>query len=119
MSPLTAAGIGALATLAIVALATGPALRRRREAAESAAAALIGAAIAAVDVEGVLSGVWLVVGLAGLYLAAHWMTDVLAGWALAGAWGCLLIISYLLTEQAPVATAQPPAGGYTTSIGSS
>ena len=26
----------------------------------------------------------LVVGLSGLYLAAHWMTDVLGGWALAG-----------------------------------
>jgi membrane-associated phospholipid phosphatase len=51
----------------------------------------------------------LVVGLAELYLAAHWMTDVLAGWALAGAWGCLLIISYLFTEQAPVATAQRAA----------
>jgi undecaprenyl-diphosphatase len=47
----------------------------------------------------------LVVGLTGLYLAAHWMTDVLAGWALAGAWGCLLIISYLFTPQVPAATA--------------
>ena len=33
------------------------------------------------------------VGLTRLYLAAHWMTDVLAGWALAGVWGCVLIIS--------------------------
>jgi membrane-associated phospholipid phosphatase len=33
------------------------------------------------------------------------MTDVLAGWALAGAWGCLLIISYLFTPQVPAATA--------------
>jgi membrane-associated phospholipid phosphatase len=51
----------------------------------------------------------LAVGLAGLYLAAHWMTDVLAGWALAGAWGGLLIISYLFTEQVAAATAQPAA----------
>ena len=51
----------------------------------------------------------LVVGLAGLYLAAHWMTDVLAGWALAGAWGCLLIISYLSTRPVAAATAQQPA----------
>jgi class 3 adenylate cyclase len=65
MSLLTAAGIGALVTLAIVAVATGPALRRRREAGEAAAASLIGATIAAFDIEGVLAGVWLVVGLAG------------------------------------------------------
>jgi membrane protein DedA with SNARE-associated domain/membrane-associated phospholipid phosphatase len=40
----------------------------------------------------------LVAGLAQLYLAAHWMTDVLAGWALAGAWGCMLIIVYLFAQ---------------------
>jgi membrane protein DedA with SNARE-associated domain/membrane-associated phospholipid phosphatase len=51
----------------------------------------------------------LAVGVSGLYLAAHWMTDVLAGWALAGAWGGLLIISYLFTEQVPAATAQRAA----------
>ena len=37
-----------------------------------------------------------VVGLTRLYLAAHWMTDVLGGWALAGVWDSLLIICYLL-----------------------
>ena len=52
----------------------------------------------------------LAVGLTGLYLAAHWMTDVLAGWALAGAWGCLLIIYYLFTPQVAAATAQRAAG---------
>jgi undecaprenyl-diphosphatase len=40
-----------------------------------------------------------VVGLTRLYLAAHWMTDVLGGWALAGVWDCLLIICYLLAQQ--------------------
>jgi membrane protein DedA with SNARE-associated domain/membrane-associated phospholipid phosphatase len=50
-----------------------------------------------------------VVGLTRLYLAAHWMTDVLAGWALAGAWGCLLIISYLLTQQPGPAAAERSA----------
>src|SRR5262245_31659157 len=40
-----------------------------------------------------------VVGLTRLYLAAHWMTDVLGGWALAGVWDCLLIICYLLARQ--------------------
>ena len=43
----------------------------------------------------------LIVGLTRLYLAAHWMTDVLAGWALAGVWGCLLIILYLFAPAAP------------------
>jgi membrane-associated phospholipid phosphatase len=40
-----------------------------------------------------------VVGLTRLYLGAHWMTDVLGGWALAGVWDCLLIICYLLTPR--------------------
>jgi membrane-associated phospholipid phosphatase len=46
-----------------------------------------------------------VVGLTRLYLGAHWMTDVLGGWALAGMWDCLLIICYLLAQQM---TAAPP-----------
>ena len=50
-----------------------------------------------------------VVGLTRLYLAAHWMTDVLAGWALAGVWGCLLIITYLLAQQAATATTEREA----------
>jgi membrane-associated phospholipid phosphatase len=41
----------------------------------------------------------LLVGLTRLYLAAHWLTDVLGGWALAGVWDSLLIISYLLTQR--------------------
>jgi membrane-associated phospholipid phosphatase len=40
-----------------------------------------------------------VVGLTRIYLGAHWMTDVLGGWALAGVWDCLLIICYLLAQQ--------------------
>ena len=40
-----------------------------------------------------------VVGLTRLYLGAHWMTDVLGGWALAGVWDGLLIICYLLAPQ--------------------
>jgi membrane protein DedA with SNARE-associated domain/membrane-associated phospholipid phosphatase len=50
-----------------------------------------------------------VVGLTRLYLAAHWMTDVLAGWALAGVWGCLLIISYLFAQQAATASTEREA----------
>jgi undecaprenyl-diphosphatase len=45
----------------------------------------------------------LVVGLTRLYLAVHWMTDVLGGWALAGVWGCLLIIPYLFTQRVAMA----------------
>ncbi len=51
----------------------------------------------------------LVAGLTRLYLAANWMTDVLAGWALAGAWGCLLIIPYLVTERAAATGSSPPS----------
>jgi membrane-associated phospholipid phosphatase len=39
-----------------------------------------------------------VVGLTRLYLGAHWMTDVLGGWAIAGVWDSLLIICYLLAQ---------------------
>ncbi len=51
----------------------------------------------------------LVVGLCRLYLAAHWMTDVLAGWALAGMWGCLLIIPYLAARQAAASGSSRPS----------
>jgi len=47
----------------------------------------------------------LVVGLTRVYLAAHWLTDVLGGWALAGVWDSLLIICYLLTRRAATASA--------------
>jgi membrane protein DedA with SNARE-associated domain/membrane-associated phospholipid phosphatase len=50
----------------------------------------------------------LVVGLTRLYLAAHWLTDVLAGWALGGAWGSLLLIPYLLAQRS-AASAGPAA----------
>ena len=50
-----------------------------------------------------------VVGLTRLYLGAHWMTDVLGGWALAGVWDCLLIICYLLAQQRAAAPPGPQA----------
>jgi len=45
-----------------------------------------------------------VIGLTRLYLGAHWLTDVLGGWALAGVWDCLLIIGYLLAQQMAAAS---------------
>jgi undecaprenyl-diphosphatase len=51
----------------------------------------------------------LVVGLTRMYLAAHWMTDVLGGWALAGVWGCLLILPYLAAQQAAATGSSPPS----------
>jgi membrane-associated phospholipid phosphatase len=50
-----------------------------------------------------------VVGLTRLYLGAHWMTDVLGGWALAGVWDGLLIICYLLAQQMAAASPQRQA----------
>jgi undecaprenyl-diphosphatase len=51
-----------------------------------------------------------VVGLTRLYLGAHWMSDVLGGWALAGVWDCLLIICYLLARQPAPASPGRRAG---------
>jgi membrane-associated phospholipid phosphatase len=51
----------------------------------------------------------IVVGLTRLYLAAHWLTDVLGGWALAGVWDSLLLISYLLTRQTARASTEGEA----------
>ncbi|HZX68307.1 MAG TPA: adenylate/guanylate cyclase domain-containing protein [Candidatus Elarobacter sp.] len=67
MTTVTAAAAGALATLAIVAAATGRPLRRRREALESAgAAALATVAIILGGDEGVLAGVAIVLGAAAV-----------------------------------------------------
>jgi membrane-associated phospholipid phosphatase len=51
-----------------------------------------------------------VVGLTRLYLGAHWMSDVLGGWALAGVWDCVLIICYLLARQLAAAPPERQAG---------
>jgi membrane-associated phospholipid phosphatase len=50
-----------------------------------------------------------VVGLTRIYLGAHWMTDVLGGWAIAGVWDCLLIICYLLAQRMGAASAEQQA----------
>jgi len=51
-----------------------------------------------------------VVGLTRIYLGAHWMTDVLGGWALAGVWDCLLIICYLLAQRMAAPPPEQQAG---------
>lgn len=64
MTLVTAAGSGALVMLAAVAAVTGPALRRRREALEASCAALLAVIANVLDVEGVLAGVAVVLGVA-------------------------------------------------------
>jgi adenylate cyclase len=65
MMSVTAIAVGALGALAVIATATGPALRRRREALEAAAAAALATvALGLGGDEGVLGGVAIVLGLA-------------------------------------------------------
>jgi len=45
-----------------------------------------------------VGSVVVLVGISRLYLAAHWLTDVLAGWALGTAW--TLAVAHLATRRA-------------------
>jgi adenylate cyclase len=68
MTSITAAVAGAFGALAVIAVATGPALRRRRETLEAAAIAALGAVAMILGGDSVLVGVALVLGVA----AAGW-----------------------------------------------
>ncbi|HEX3550786.1 MAG TPA: adenylate/guanylate cyclase domain-containing protein [Candidatus Elarobacter sp.] len=72
MNVLAAGLAGALATLAVLAATSGPALRRRREGLEAAAAAALAAlAIVLGGDDGILAGVAIVLGCAAVARYAH------------------------------------------------
>jgi undecaprenyl-diphosphatase len=68
---------------AILALVLGAGLSIRRRAVVWSAAALV----------------VLVVGASRIYLGAHWLTDVLAGYALGATWVAIVVTALLITSQ--------------------
>ena len=56
------------------------------------------------------SVVVLVVGASRLYLGAHWLTDVLGGYALGGLWVCVLVAVILVASARRAPGPEPPPG---------
>jgi membrane-associated phospholipid phosphatase len=73
--------VAACFAMAALVLSTGASPRRR------------------VVVWGVAAAVTVVVGLSRLYLGAHWLSDVLAGWAVGALWVCVVAAVSLWAER--------------------